>query len=369
MMQTEQLSMTQTETVPMTPIPGYPNYSITEDGRVWSVPRLDAEDHRQGGRWLNPSRTPDGRLIVGLHRDGDSSGHTFGVHRLVLETFVGPCPPGEETCHINGDVSDNRLENLEWGVKQKREPVPGTMPIPGHPDYAITTDGCVWSYARKQWKKPFVTKGDSPGTTRVYLECPGRDRPASYRVAHLVLETFIGPRPPGVKARYRNGDRNDNRVENLYWGTSKVTHKETVAEETAYPVLTEHRETLGMSWLTFEDFIQDGAKHLEIDPATVRRYILMVLTENRLSVQHIEIYINHVYFSTEELAQHFKIDAYAVRFAQRRLRKLWPALANDATEGHWGIPGFRDMKHIDCPYPDSGKTNQDLVDDSRVMKF
>lgn len=40
------------------------------------------------------------------------------VHRLVLETFVGPCPDGMEACHGNGDNSDNRLENLRWDLHQ-----------------------------------------------------------------------------------------------------------------------------------------------------------------------------------------------------------------------------------------------------------
>jgi hypothetical protein len=36
------------------------------------------------------------------------------VARLVLGGFVGPCPPGQEACHENGDRSDNRLTNLRW---------------------------------------------------------------------------------------------------------------------------------------------------------------------------------------------------------------------------------------------------------------
>jgi hypothetical protein len=36
------------------------------------------------------------------------------LHRLVLEAFVGPCPPGCVGCHANDDPSDNRLENLRW---------------------------------------------------------------------------------------------------------------------------------------------------------------------------------------------------------------------------------------------------------------
>ncbi len=36
------------------------------------------------------------------------------VQRMVLESFVGPCPLGLEACHENGDGLDNRPENLRW---------------------------------------------------------------------------------------------------------------------------------------------------------------------------------------------------------------------------------------------------------------
>ena len=35
----------------------------------------------------------------------------------------------------------------------------------------------------------------------------------------LVLEAFVGPRPPGLIACHNNGDGLDNRVENLRWDT------------------------------------------------------------------------------------------------------------------------------------------------------
>jgi hypothetical protein len=42
------------------------------------------------------------------------------IHTLVLNAFAGPCPPGHECRHLNGDRSDNRWpENLAWGTLQE----------------------------------------------------------------------------------------------------------------------------------------------------------------------------------------------------------------------------------------------------------
>ena len=45
--------------------------------------------------------------------------YQVSVHRLVLEAFVGPCPPGCETRHLNGNPADNRLCNLAWGTHRE----------------------------------------------------------------------------------------------------------------------------------------------------------------------------------------------------------------------------------------------------------
>ena len=39
-------------------------------------------------------------------------------------------------------------------------------------------------------------------------------------VHHLVLEAFVGPRPPGMSGLHRDDDPANNHVDNLYWGTS-----------------------------------------------------------------------------------------------------------------------------------------------------
>ncbi len=89
------------------PIPGFPGYEITDDGRVWSNRRKGSK-----GLWLRPGRGSHGYLAVMLSCGGVRS--VCCIHRLVLETFVGPCPLGMEACHGNDNKSDNRIDNLRW---------------------------------------------------------------------------------------------------------------------------------------------------------------------------------------------------------------------------------------------------------------
>ena len=59
--------------------------------------------------WTRGSRMKSGYFSVCVQ------GHrNLLVHRLVLETFVGPCPDGMECDHVNRNRSDNRLQNLRW---------------------------------------------------------------------------------------------------------------------------------------------------------------------------------------------------------------------------------------------------------------
>ncbi len=91
------------------PIPGWPGYHATEDGRI-------ASTRRGVLRELVPERTVHGYHRVCLMPANGGPAEHHSVHALVLLTFVGPRPEGEQARHLNGIRTDNRRENLAWGT-------------------------------------------------------------------------------------------------------------------------------------------------------------------------------------------------------------------------------------------------------------
>lgn len=99
------------------PVVGYEHgYQVSDLGRVRSIPRVTSRSTLPGGP-ISPARTGTRRSYLFVHLYGDGTSEQKYVHRLVLEAFVGPCPPGLETRHLNGDSFDNRLSNLRWGTR------------------------------------------------------------------------------------------------------------------------------------------------------------------------------------------------------------------------------------------------------------
>lgn len=95
-------------------------YEVSDFGRVRSVDRevqtSNGQVRRYKGMLLSPGRQNDfGHVTVMLGRDGGSR----CVHELVLLAFVGPPKEGQECRHLDGDGSNNKLENLCWGSKSE----------------------------------------------------------------------------------------------------------------------------------------------------------------------------------------------------------------------------------------------------------
>jgi hypothetical protein len=88
-------------------IPGYEgSYSATRAGVIYSY--MDEDGTR---RELKKRYNRQGYQRLALYKNGVR--RNARVHTLILETFVGP-GEGLECDHIDGDKSNNCLENLEW---------------------------------------------------------------------------------------------------------------------------------------------------------------------------------------------------------------------------------------------------------------
>jgi hypothetical protein len=82
-------------------------YEVSDQGRI-----------RQGQNILKLGHTVDGYPRIGL-KTAANHWRPYCVHTLVLTAFVGPRPAGLECRHLNGNPSDNRLENLVWGTRRE----------------------------------------------------------------------------------------------------------------------------------------------------------------------------------------------------------------------------------------------------------
>lgn len=91
-------------------IKGYENYCVREDGVVFNV---------RTGRRLAPDVSNRGYLRITVCKDNRPK--KFTIHRLVAELFI-PNPHGYKTVnHINGDKSDNSIDNLEWMSQEQNQ--------------------------------------------------------------------------------------------------------------------------------------------------------------------------------------------------------------------------------------------------------
>ena len=100
------------------PVPGWEGiYEVSDHGRVRSMARLiigrDGREMRYRTKILTPSIDRSGYPRVNLYLN--KTVRRYGVHRLVLSAFVGPCPDGMESLHKDGNPGNSHLSNLRYG--------------------------------------------------------------------------------------------------------------------------------------------------------------------------------------------------------------------------------------------------------------
>lgn len=164
------------------PIPGYRRYAVSQDGSIV-----------QNCATLKPlklSRDKHGNTCVSLMKDDNKP------TKLVVAKLV----------------------RLAWGGENQLPD--GAVPIPGYEPYYALANGEIYSAFEgptgpvRKLKTSNLTIHGYPYVT-LYGKTP-------VAVHKLILLAFVGPRPSSRhECRHLNGDRADNRKDNLAWGTKR----------------------------------------------------------------------------------------------------------------------------------------------------
>lgn len=96
-------------------VPGFPKYKASTRGYLYK--KISRE-------WVRMRGTPhikSGHIMVSLEKPEGGIRRAY-LHQIILETFVGPCPPGKEGRHFpDGDPTNNAITNLSWGSRSRNQ--------------------------------------------------------------------------------------------------------------------------------------------------------------------------------------------------------------------------------------------------------
>jgi len=104
-------------------VPGYPKYEVSSLGRVrsWYKPIWRAGNPPYilaGGYHQRDATQEKGRRVVLLYETSRKC-RSFEVARLVLLAFSRSPNPGEQVRHLDGNASNDNIENLAWGTAKE----------------------------------------------------------------------------------------------------------------------------------------------------------------------------------------------------------------------------------------------------------
>ena len=94
---------------------------LPTEEQKYEVSSLGRVRNRENGKVLKGNILSSGYCAVGLSSSETGKVKTHLVHRLVALTFFGPPPSADhsDVRHLNGQKTDNRLENLAWGTRSE----------------------------------------------------------------------------------------------------------------------------------------------------------------------------------------------------------------------------------------------------------
>ena len=85
----------------------------------YSISNLGKVRNDKSNRILKPQKDKKGYMRIQLHHDGIV--YTKKVHRLVARAFLQKTLTKKQVNHIDGNKSNNKVENLEWCTNRQNQ--------------------------------------------------------------------------------------------------------------------------------------------------------------------------------------------------------------------------------------------------------
>ena len=103
------------------PVRGYEGlYEVSSKGRIRSFYISRNRKFTNKSTIIKGSLAKNGYRKVTLYKDGCMK--SLWLHRVILESFKGPCPKHlEEAAHLDGDHTNNEPDNLEWVTRKENQ--------------------------------------------------------------------------------------------------------------------------------------------------------------------------------------------------------------------------------------------------------
>lgn len=265
-----------------TPIKGYDNYLITEDGLVYN---------RKLKRILRGSKNPAGYRNVRISSN-EGIVLTWGIHRLLAYVFIPYVGDLNNLVvnHIDGNKSNNSLSNLEWtthkgnlehagrtGLSSKCTPISIRNAITGEvKDYPSITECSRHIGVHKDTINYRVTIGEE----RVFLDgCQYRVKtdkpwymPKDLGIAMLANTTSKSIQMLDIRTgKVTTYDKLSDLSSHLKISPSSITRLLTVTDQ---PVITGLKQ-LKMTEDT-NDWINYDHPYLELEKTTGKRVVVII---------------------------------------------------------------------------------------------